>query len=289
MQRNRATLIGFSAILMWGLLALLTIGSAPVPPFQMNAVCFGIGGAIGLIWTGFGAGFSVLRRVPLKVYAFGTFGLFGCNFLYFTALRLAPFAETSLIGYLWPLLIVLFSGLLPGEKLGPLHILGAVLAFLGAALIVLQGGAALPVGALPGFAVAFTFAFCWATYSVGSRQFGNQPTEAVTVYLLAASALSLVAHFGLESTVWPDTALGWISVIGLGIGPVGIAFFMWDIGMKRGDIQMLGTLSYAAPLLSTIALVAAGRATATPILGLATLAIAGGAALAARAARRITA
>jgi drug/metabolite transporter (DMT)-like permease len=64
---------------------------------------------------------------------------------------------------------------------------------------------------------------------------------------------------------------------------VGLAFFTWDVGMKRGDIQMLGTLSYAAPLLSTLALIATGHATATPVLGLAALAITGGAALAARA------
>ena len=51
MTRNRATLIGMTAILMWSLLALLTIGSAPVPPLLLNAMCFGIGGTIGLIWT----------------------------------------------------------------------------------------------------------------------------------------------------------------------------------------------------------------------------------------------
>ena len=33
------------------------------------------------------------------------------------ALRLAPPAEAQLVNYLWPLLIVLFSALLPGERL----------------------------------------------------------------------------------------------------------------------------------------------------------------------------
>ena len=283
MSRDRATAIGFSAVLMWGLLALLTIGSAPVPPLQMNAICFGIGGAIGLLWTGMGRGFAVLRAVPWQVYGFGTAGLFGANFLYFTALRLAPMAETGLIGYLWPLFIVLFSGLLPGERLGPLHILGAVLAFAGAAVIVLQGGAAMPVGALPGFAVAFAFAVTWAGYSVGSRLLGQQPTEAVTVYFLIGAVLSVIAHLALETTAWPTSAYGWISVIGLGIGPVGASFFAWDIGMKRGDIQLLGVASYAAPLLSTLALIIGGKAEASPVLILAALLITGGAVLAARA------
>ena len=100
MTRQKATAIGFTAILMWALLALMTIGSAPVPPFLLNALCFGIGGVIGLAWIGLGAGFSVLGRISWKVYAFGTIGLFGYHALYFTAFRIAPHAETGLIAYL---------------------------------------------------------------------------------------------------------------------------------------------------------------------------------------------
>lgn len=283
MTRNRATLIGFSAVLMWGLLALLTIGTAPVPPFQLNALCFALGGSMGLLWTGFGRGFGVLAQVSWKVYAFGAIGLFGYHFLYFTAFRLAPYAQTGLIAYLWPLFIVLFSGLLPGEKLRPLHLIGAGLAFSGAALIVLGGGMATGSGAAAGLGLAFLCAVTWAGYSVLSRFLGAVPTEAVTVFCLLTAVLSVVSHLALEETVWPATTLGWASVLALGLGPVGLAFFTWDVGMKRGDIQMLGTLSYAAPLLSTLALILAGRATATVLLGVAAVAIAGGAALAARA------
>lgn len=284
MTRGKATAIGFSAVLMWALLALLTIGSAPVPPFLLNAVCFAIGGVIGLVWTA-RRGLGVLRGISWKVYAFGTAGLFGYHALYFTAFRIAPAAETGLIAYLWPLFIVLLSGLLPGERLRPLHVLGAVIAFAGAALIVLgrdTGGAA----NLPGLVLAFGCALTWAAYSVLSRRLGDVPTESVTVFCLATAALSVLAHLAVEETVWPATGMGWLAMLALGLGPVGAAFFTWDIGMKRGDIQLLGVASYAAPLLSTLALVVAGVAPATPTLALAAVLIAGGAALAARASAR---
>jgi drug/metabolite transporter (DMT)-like permease len=282
MTKARATLIGFTAVLMWSLLALFTIGSAPVPPLMLNAMCFGIGGLIGLVWTA-RSGFGVLRGVSWKVYAFGTAGLFGAHFLYFTAFRLAPLAETGLIAYLWPMIIVLMSGLLPGERLQPMHILGAMIAFAGAALIVLRGAGGMDAVALPGFGVAMVFAVTWASYSVLSRRLGDTPTESVTVFCLTAAVLSTVAHLALETTVWPVGWMGWGSVLALGIGPVGVAFFTWDIGMKRGDIQLLGVASYAAPLLSTLALVAAGIAKPTWTIALAAVLIAGGAALAARA------
>jgi drug/metabolite transporter (DMT)-like permease len=279
--KGRATLIGFSAVLMWSLLALFTIGSAPVPPLLLNAICFGIGGMIGLVWTA-RSGFGVLRGISWKVYAFGTVGLFGYHFLYFTAFRLSPTAETGLIAYLWPLFIVLFSGLLPGERLRAPHVLGALIAFAGAAVIVLgrgqEGG-----GSALGMALAFGCAVTWAGYSVLSRRLGDVPTESVTVFCLATAALSVVAHLALETTVWPDGPLGWAAVLALGIGPVGAAFFTWDIGMKRGDIQLLGVASYAAPLLSTLALVASGIAKPTWSIALAAVLITGGAALAAKA------
>lgn len=281
MSKARATLIGFSAVLMWSLLALFTIDSAPVPPLLLNAICFGIGGLIGLVWTA-RQGFGVLRGISWKVYAFGTFGLFGYHFLYFTAFRLSPTAETGLIAYLWPLFIVLMSGFLPGERLRAAHVIGALIALAGAALIVL-GRADEADGSALGMALAFGCALTWAGYSVLSRRLGSVPTESVTIYCLATAALSVVTHLALEETVWPQSGLGWAAVVALGIGPVGAAFFTWDIGMKRGDIQLLGVASYAAPLLSTLALVAAGIAQPTWTIALAAVLIAGGAALAARA------
>jgi drug/metabolite transporter (DMT)-like permease len=268
--KGRATLIGFTAVLMWSLLALFTIGSAPVPPLMLNAICFGIGGIIGLIRTA-RQGFGVLRGVSWKVYAFGTIGLFGYHFLYFTAFRLSPTAETGLIAYLWPLFIVLLSGLLPGESLRLPHVIGALIAFAGAAVIVLGRGSDASGSAL-GLALAFVCAVTWA----GS-------TESVTVFCLATAALSVVTHLMLEETVWPSDGMGWAAVLALGVGPVGAAFFTWDIGMKRGDIQLLGVASYAAPLLSTLALVAAGIAKPNWTIAVAAMLITAGAALAAKA------
>ncbi len=108
MTRRAATLTGFGAVILWSLLALLTVRTAPVPPLLLNALTFAIGGGVGLVWVMATGGLGQLARVPFKVYAFGTVGLFGYHLLYFSAMRLAPPAEAGLIAYLWPLLIVLF-------------------------------------------------------------------------------------------------------------------------------------------------------------------------------------
>lgn len=283
MTRRRATGFGFGAVLLWSLLALFTVGSTPVPPFLLSALSFAIGGTIGVLWLIATGGLRQITQVPLHVYSFGTLGLFGYHALYFSALRLAPAAEAGLIAYLWPLFIVLFSGLLPGERLGAGHVMGALVAFVGAVVIVGAGARSFETDAALGYGLALLCALTWSTYSVGSRRFGAVPTGSVAVFCVASALLSLIAHIAFETTVWPTNPLGWMAVLGLGLGPVGLAFFVWDIGVKQGDIQLLGVASYAAPVLSTVVLVLAGVASAQWSLVVAALLITAGAALAANA------
>jgi len=73
----------------------------------------------------------------------------------------------------------------------------------------------------------------------------------------------------------------WLAVLALGMGPVGAAFFVWDHGVKHGDIKALGAFAYAAPLLSTILLIAFGRGAPSWRIAIACVLITGGAALAA--------
>jgi drug/metabolite transporter (DMT)-like permease len=160
---------------------------------------------------------------------------------------------------------------------------GGLVGLAGAALIVTRGVAGFAAENLAGYLLALGCAVAWATYSVGSRRFGAIPTASVAVFCIFTAILSLFGHLVLERTAWPEGAGGWAVMIALGLGPVGLAFFVWDIGVKRGDIQLLGVASYAAPVLSTTALVAAGKSPATWSLLIATILITIGAVLAARA------
>lgn len=282
MTSRVATLIGLSAILMWSLLAVMTVATGTIPPFQLAAMTFAIGALAAAVgWIVRPGAIRALRQPPL-VWAVGVGGLFGYHALYFLALRLAPPAEAGLLNYLWPLLIVLFSSLLPGERLKLHHVAGALLGLAGTVLLFTGNGAAIERAYLPGLAAAFVAAFVWASYSVLSRRLSAVPTDAVAGFCLATALLAALVHGLIETTVWPDSGLQWMAIVALGIGPVGAAFYAWDIGMKRGDIRVLGAASYATPLLSTAFLIVAGYARPTAALAVAALLIAGGGLLAAK-------
>lgn len=258
--RTSATLAGFGAILLWSALAVLTVATGRMPPFQLTAATFAVGGLCGLAVLAARGALSDLRQRP-SAWALGVGGLFAYHALYFAALRHAPPAEAGLINYLWPLLIVLFSALLPSERLRARHVAGAALGFAGLASLFLARGGEIAAPTL-GHVFALAGAFVWAGYSVASRRFADVPTGAVAGSCLAVAALAWGAHLALEEAVWPTSPAAWASVLLLGLGPAGGAFFLWDRGMKSGDIRLLGVLAYSAPVLSTIWLVLFGYAEA---------------------------
>ncbi|MEL6965817.1 MAG: EamA family transporter [Pseudomonadota bacterium] len=283
---RRATGLGFIAIALWSLLALFTAMSGAVPPFQLAALCFLIGGSIGLLDTARRGMLGVWRQRP-AVWLLGVGGLFGYHFFYFTALRNAPEVEAGLIAYLWPLLIILFSGLLPGETLRTGHVIGGLIGLVGAVVIVSGGGFDFQTEYGWGYAAAACCALIWSSYSVLSRRFGDVPSDIVWFFCLASGVLALVCHGAFEETRWPATPLQWFAVLALGVGPVGLAFLVWDRGMKAGNIQLLGAASYAAPVLSTLALIAFGYAEPTPQVLVAAALVTLGAIIASRAGRTV--
>ena len=282
MTPRTATLIGLTAILMWSLLSVMTVATGTIPAFQLAAMTFAIGAVTcALRWIGRTDAVKALWQPPVA-WIVGVGGLFGYHALYFLALRFAPPAEAGLLNYLWPLLIVLFSSLLPGERLAAHHIIGAVLGLAGTVLLFAGNTGSFTSGQIPGLVAAFIAAFVWATYSVLSRRLKSVPTDAVAGFCAVTAVLAALVHTLVETTVWPNTPLQWAAIIGLGVGPVGAAFYAWDIGMKRGDIRVLGAASYATPLLSTTFLILAGFAKASANLAFAAVLIAGGGLIAAK-------
>ena len=283
MSSRSATAFGLGAILLWSSLATLATFRGPIPTFQTTAIAFAIGAAI-IALLAVLRGRAYCLRPSAASLAFGVYGLFFYHALYFAAVKLAPPAEAHLVSSLWALLTVLMAGLLPGGKLKPRHLLGAVMGLAAAAILVwdkidvTQGFDSKGLG----FACALGCALVWSTYSVGSRLLAEVPSESVAVSCLATAVLAFACSLAFEQWVAPPDRISWLSLLGLGLGPVGAAFLLWDIGMKKGDVPLLGVLSYASPIISTGLLAALGVSAATWQLGVACLLMVAAAVIATR-------
>jgi drug/metabolite transporter (DMT)-like permease len=97
------------------------------------------------------------------------------------------------------------------------------------------------------------------------------PSESLALPCLVTAMLALGCNALLEGWTAPPDANAWLALLMLGVGPVGAAFLLWDMGMKHGHIATLGVLAYASPIISTLLLVLLGLAQPTLSLAAACL------------------
>lgn len=276
------TLIGITSIVLWSSLAYLSSQLLGIPPFQVLGLAFAIASIISALvlsvmkqWK-----WAQIAQQPYSVWALGIAGLFGYHACYFTALKHAPVAEASLLAYLWPLLIVIFSAI-NSKNLKIQHVAGALMGLSGTyVLIMTKGQVSFGSDYWFGYATAILAALIWSSYSVLNRQYSSAPLSMVFFFCLASAIGGLYINQAYELWVNPSVDQ-WFYIILLGLGPLGLAFFTWDIGTKQGDIALLGTLAYLTPLLSTALLVYTGMANAASTVWGAAILIVGGALIAA--------
>jgi len=252
-----ATFYGVIAIFMWGGLALLGVSTANIPAFQLLFVCFSISALLMFLKR-------LITKEPLltkpsltvKQWLVGITGLFGFHFCYFIALKQAPAIEVSLISYTWPMLFAIFIA----NKSSVLRtLIGGLIGFIGICFIILGGvGVSFNQEHAVGYALAACCALIWSTYS-WFQSGSDSHVDDIGWLSIAVAMLSLFVHFQLESSDWYFSNMQIIGIILLGIGPVGGAFYLWDLGVKKGNKKLLASFSYCTPLISAIVLSLAGR------------------------------
>ena len=251
-----ATLYGVIAVILWGLLALLGTMTTKIPAFQLLSLCFSLSAFI-MLAKRFITGQRLFSKPQLTTpqWLIGIAGLFGFHFSYFMALKYAPAIEVSLIVYLWPLLLAVFVA---NRQTLARALCGGCLGFVGITFIIL-GEASLSISQahLSGYLLAIVCALIWSSYSWYLSKSTNHVDD-IGWLSAAVAVLSLVAHLKLEIGYWDFNVNEWLGIILLGLGPVGGSFYLWDIGLKHGNKQLLASLSFSAPLISSIALSLAG-------------------------------
>jgi len=278
---SRASGAGCGAIGLWAFLAVLGRAASGLPPLELVALSFAVSGVLGLAGLALTGRLSDLRQPPL-VWLHGVAGLFLYHAFYFAAFARAPAAAVNLINYLWPLLIVVGAGPVLGLRLTWRQGAGTGLALLGCGTL-LGGDAAFPPGAVAGYALAAAAAVTWAVYSLLARRLAAVPLGAMAGFCAGTAVLAGVMHRLTERFVMPGPADGMVILL-MGLGPLGLAFVLWDVGMKRGDPRLLGTLAFATPVLSTLLLGLFGQVQLGAVTLVAAGLVAGGGLVAARSA-----
>ena len=272
-------MVGAAGIALWATETCLVSFAAGLPTFEIVGLAFAAAALLSLRSGGSratsNAGLSPTRSLWLVTVS----SLVCYHACIYFCLQRVPAAPAALLQGCTPLSIVLGSAFLPGQRLRWWHVVGVVagleglisLSAAGRGLAAFAEGGATVFLALIGLAAGL-----WGLYSLVSSRFGTVPTSALGVFYAASSLTALACHGIFETWVaptWPQIA----AVAALGVLPMGLALFCWDFGLKKGDLQALGAMSYVEPLIGAGLVVLLGQGQLQWTMVISGLVIVGGA------------
>lgn len=256
-----ANILGIASLVLWSMNVAVTRFIGEAHPYAVPGLSFCLAGILLII-------LDTARKTPPpwksdaspKYWLYGG-GAFVVYILLYTMglswsdSRLASLS-LGLVNYFWPsLILLLLPWFFPARVRAGILALGLLLCLVGVGCALLWG---LPVAAIvglardlwPAFLIMLAAAFLWAFYSNAARKWGGN-ANGVGWFQLATGLcfLLLWAWRGGELTLNRETVLA-LLVHALLVNAA--AYMLWDCGIRRGDIGLMGTLANFLPLTSVL-------------------------------------
>ncbi len=261
-SKRRSILLGIIAILLWCWSGVcFRRGSELMGSSMVYLTCMtGCGSLTAVVLQCVrGQPLSEMVRLPLKVMVAGFFGVVMYTVMLAKAFGMASEADIgqiNLLNYLWPVWTVVLGILLLGSKPRvPMAVFGILMGLFG--VVVSRGFdlfTHLPTNLVP-HGLAMLGGFLWALYVVLLRKW-NIPEEKggaafhFAICAIMAGCLALFSKAWFQIPPWSGRMLFWI-VLG-GVGPVGIAYSLYEISVKNGPVILIASLAYFIPIGSSV-------------------------------------
>lgn len=271
LSRGWASIAGAIALALWAAESTLVVYLAEIPPLQLIAIVGGIGFLATLARVAYTNKWHTLKQPP-KTWLVGIVSFTLVQTCYASAFQYAPPAGVDMIYYLWPIEVIILSNFMIGERFTLSHILASMIAMVGMTLLFLDvvnsDSVAWETSHLIGYVLAFIASLAWTAYTLFTRRYSNLSSSMIGGYMGVSALVTAIGHFLFEKTVVP-TSEQWTLMIFYGISLVGIAYLLWDYGLKRGHYQTLNVLSYMVPMGALGFLILTGLTEPTTLLLLA--------------------
>ncbi|MFR0675870.1 aromatic amino acid DMT transporter YddG [Enterobacterales bacterium AW_CKDN230030176-1A_HGKHYDSX7] len=255
-SKRGATVCGLVAIVMWSTAAgLIRSISETFGAIGGAALIYSLGAMllIGLIgrprvrgssmfYLGAGGGLFVLYEVCMSL-----------SLGYATSDQQA--IEIGVVNYLWPSLTVVLAIIMNAQRSSWLIVPGTGLAVFGILWVVCSDGMsmqALSASVMSNplaFGLALVCSFAFALYCNITRRYAGKSNQVVLFFLFTAVVLWIKYALSVERLA-PFT-LANSAELGLAVVAVAGGYALWNTGITRGNLTLLATASYFAPVLSS--------------------------------------
>ncbi|MGQ9668114.1 MAG: DMT family transporter [Anaerolineae bacterium] len=248
------------AVLIWGVnTSIVKATLAVLHPMVFNALRFSLSSIVMVLISHF-------QRQPLslpqedlrRTFPIMVIGVLLYQLLFVFGLSQTTAGNTSVILATIPIFIALYWGLIRRQRLPALIWAGAVMTFIGVALLTLGSGKAFHSGSAPliGDGLILLAAVCWAAYTIGSQSLleRHSPTTITTLSMLfAAPVLDLIAVPQLLRMEWGAVPWpAWAGLLFSAVFSIALSYLFWNTGVQYMGSARATAYSNLTPIIALI-------------------------------------
>ncbi|PHV10695.1 DMT family transporter [Chitinimonas sp. BJB300] len=201
-------------------------------------------------------GIMLIRReiwprgwLVLGLLGMGTVGYAGQAFSYFSALKYASASLTAQLLYTYPVIVTLIAAVWLKEPLTRRKLVALVLASIGLALTVGDALSGSPIG----IAFGLTAALIYSIYIVvGTKLTPQAGALASTTLVMLGGLLTYGVVAVVQPPTMPQTGLGWLAILALGLLCSVLAALAFFAGLARLGASEAAMLSTFEPVVTVL-------------------------------------
>lgn len=219
------------------------------------SVCFAII-ALGLIilWQGKGSQVTNISKKDLTRSAvMGLINPFGYYLILFKAYELLQAQEAGVLNYTWPVVLVVLSVPLLGQKIGLKGFISIGISFIGLVVIVSRGDFTSFNFSHPlGVALAVGSAFLWALYWIINLKDKRDALAKIFVNMLFGGFYITLFMLIFSKISFPD-AKALFGAVYIGVFEMGITFVFWLLALKYSvNTAKVSNLIFLSPFIGLL-------------------------------------
>jgi len=198
---------------------------------------------------------KMLASISIKDYGFlflcSVFS-FGYYFFYMMSLRTIPAVEASMLNYLFPIMILIFSVPINGEKLNRNKVISVLVGFLGMIIILTNGNFQnVKMTNLKGDLLAIAGAICWGIFSNLGKK--NKIDNLISNYIFVVMSFifSWICMSAFSDFVVPDFK-SFVGLFWLGLSNIVVSYYIWFKALKIASSSLIASLSFITPFITLV-------------------------------------
>jgi Predicted permease, DMT superfamily len=192
------------------------------------------------------------RRQLLLLGILGT----GNQLLYMYGIHFTTAANGALLYGATPVIVLVFSRILLGEKITAPKSAGIFMAFFGVSIVIFERGISLSSSHTFGNIIVLIAVIAWGLFTIFGKsmviKYGTLQTTSIAAFLGGA----MLFPFGVFSASRFEfsilNSMDWLGILYLGIGTSVISYLLWYYALRRIEASKLAVFSNGQPIVAAL-------------------------------------